>query len=75
MINDNCSVPELIEGPGFARVLIGLDHDFDDILDICVGRLSNEEMALVYKLWSDDEFPRNFIREGNELRISAREEL
>lgn len=72
VISDNCSLPQLITGSEITRVLIGLDHDFDDILDICSGHLTNDEIALVHRLWSDDEFPREFIREGSELRIIPR---
>jgi hypothetical protein len=47
-------------------------NDFDDILDVTSGVISNEQIAHIHRLWSDDEFPRNFNRVGDELIISAR---
>lgn len=73
VVNDDCLVPELHEGPELIRVTIGLSHDFDDILDLCSGALDNEEIAHIHKLWSDDQFPRTFKRDGTSLTITARD--
>lgn len=73
VVNDDCLVPDLYKSPELIRVTIGLNHDFDDILDLCSRALDNEEIAHIHKLWSDDEFPRTFKREGASLIITARD--
>ena len=74
VVNDECLVPDLSKGPELIRVTIGLNHDFDDILDLCGSKLSNEELSHLHRLWSDDEFPRTFKREGASLIITARDD-
>ena len=74
VVNDDCLLPDLEKNNDLIRVTIGLSHDFDDILDLCSGKLENEEIAQIHKLWSDDEFPRTFKREGASLIITARDD-
>ena len=74
VVNDDCLVPDLAKSTELIRVIIGLSHDFDDILDLCTGALDNEEIAHIHKLWSDDEFPRTFKRDGASLIITARDD-
>lgn len=74
VVSDSRLVAELVESPDCLSILIGLDHDFDDILDVCGNRLTNEQLALVHRLWSDDDFPRTFTRFGEELTIRARKD-
>ena len=74
VVNDDCLVPDLAKSTALIRVTIGLSHDFDDILDLCSGALDNEEIAHIHKLWSDDEFPRTFKRDGASLIITARDD-
>ncbi len=74
VVNDDCLVPDLAKSTELIRVTIGLSHDFDDILDLCSGALDNEEIAHIHKLWSDDEFPRTFKRDGASLIITARDD-
>lgn len=74
VVNDDCLVPDLAKSTELIRVIIGLSHDFDDILDLCSGALDNEEIAHIHKLWSDDEFPRTFKRDGASLIITARDD-
>ena len=74
VINDDVSIPALEKSPDFIRVTIGLSQDFDDILDLCGHELTNEELSHLHKLWSDDEFPRAFKREGSSLIITARDD-
>ena len=74
VVSDYRTTAELFQKPGLISVQIGLDHDFDDILDICGGVLDNEQLALVHRLWGDDEFPRTFTRSGSELTIRARKD-
>ena len=74
VVADECLLPTLLKDESLIRVRIGIQHDFDDILDLCSGKLSNDEIAFVHRLWNDDEFPRNFIRRGEDLIITAREE-
>lgn len=74
VVNDGCSIPELQKSADLIRVTIGINHDFDDVLDLCGGKLSNEELAHLHKLWSDDDFPRTFKREGASLIITARDD-
>ena len=73
VVSDSCLVPELTNTEALVRVRIGLNHDFDDILDLCGNSLTNEQMALLHRLWDDDEFPRHFLREGDSLVITPRE--
>lgn len=73
VIHDDCIVPSIEIKEDITRVIIGTQHDFDDILDVASGVLSYDNIALLHKLWSDDSFPRNFNRVGNELIITARE--
>lgn len=72
VVNDDCLIPDLQKSVDLIRVTIGINHDFDDVLDLCGGNLSNEELAHLHKLWSDDDFPRTFKREGASLIITAR---
>lgn len=74
VVSDSRTLPELIQKPGLISIQIGLDHDFDDILDLCGSLLNNEQLSLVHRLWSDDEFPRSFTRSGSELTIRARKD-
>lgn len=73
IVDDNCLVPEIRRDQSQISVVIGVIHDFDNILDLCSGVLTNEELALVHKLWADDNFPRTFTREGAVLIIRARD--
>ncbi|MEY4105083.1 MAG: hypothetical protein RLZZ478_446 [Actinomycetota bacterium] len=73
VVSDSCSTPQLDVTAELIQVRIGLDHDFDDILDICNAKIDSETIALIHRLWADDEFPRNFIRSGDSLIITARE--
>jgi hypothetical protein len=72
VVSDNCLVPDLVREAELIRVVIGPSHDFDNILDLCSGILTNEDIAHIHRLWSDDDFPRTFIREGDSLIIRAR---
>lgn len=74
VVSDDCLIPQLEKADSFIRVVIGLQHDFDDILDVCSGQLSNEEIAHIHRLWADDEYPRNFRRDGANLIITARDD-
>lgn len=73
IVDDNCLVPEIRRGQSQISVVIGVIHDFDNILDLCSGVLTNEELAFVHKLWADDNFPRTFTRVGAALIIRARD--
>ena len=73
VVSDNCNEPSITNNATEIRVTIGLTHDFDDILDVTSGILSNEQIAHIHKLWADDTFPRNFNRVGDELIITARD--
>lgn len=72
VISDSCGTPELAKDEGLIRVTIGLDDDFDVILDLCGGELSNDEFTLLHRLWDDDDFPRTFKRVGDSLIITER---
>lgn len=72
VVNDSCEIPSISVAPSEVRVIIGVGHDFDDILDVTSGVLSAEQIAHLHRLWSDDTFPRNFDRVGDDLIISAR---
>jgi hypothetical protein len=73
VVSDISLVPELTTTIEKVQVKIGLDHDFDDILELCSGKLSNDQLVHLHRLWSDDELPRNFTRIGDELIITARD--
>ena len=73
VVSDICLEPSITNNAAEIRVTIGTSHDFDDILDVTSGVLTNEQIAHIHQLWSDDNFPRNFERIGDELIISARE--
>ena len=73
VVSDICFEPSITNNATEIRVTIGTAHDFDDIHDVTSGILTNEQIAHIHRLWSDDEFPRNFERIGDELIISARE--
>lgn len=72
VVSDSRSAPLLNITADLIQVCIGLGHDFDDILDICNTKVDSETIALIHRLWADDEFPRNFIRSGDSLVITAR---
>lgn len=73
IVDDNCFIPEIRREHDRISVVIGLNHDFDNILDLCGGVLTNDEITLVHKLWADDNFPRTFTRQGQSLIIRARD--
>lgn len=72
VINDFCVTPQLSNSEKEIRVTIGVGHDFDDILDVTGGLLTNDQISLLHRLWADDSFPRNFNRVGEDLIITAR---
>lgn len=74
VVSDDCLIPQLERTDALIHVVIGIQHDFDDILDICAGVLTNEEIARIHRLWSDDEYPRNFRRDGANLIITSRDD-
>ena len=73
VVSDTCFEPSITNNTTEIRVTIGLTHDFDDILDVTSGILSNDQIAHIHKLWADDTFPRNFNRVGDELIITERD--
>ena len=73
VVSDACNEPAITNNATEIRITIGTSHDFDDILDVTAGILSNEQMTLIHRLWSDDTFPRNFTRIGDDLIITARD--
>jgi len=73
VVSDTCVEPSKTNNTTEIRVTIGLTHDFDDILDVTSGILSNDQIAHIHKLWADDTFPRNFNRVGDELIITERD--
>jgi len=73
IVSDNCLEPSFTNTATEIRVTIGLEHDFDDILDVTRGLLTNEQLAHLHRLWADDTFPRIFERNGADLIITARE--
>jgi hypothetical protein len=73
VINDYCLTPYLSNTDNEIKVTIGVGHNFDEILDVVSGALSNDQIGQLHRLWADDSFPRNFERIGDELIITARE--
>ena len=73
VISDNALQPTLTNTATEIRVTIGINDDFDQILDLCAGILDTEQIAHLHRLWADDAFPRDFNRSGDELIITARE--
>jgi hypothetical protein len=73
VVSDTCLEASITNNATEIRITIGTSHDFDDILDVAAGILSNEQMSLIHRLWADDTFPRNFTRIGDELIITARD--
>lgn len=73
IVDDNCFVPEIRRDQDRISVVMSRSHDFDKILDLCSGVLTNEELSLGHKLWADDNCPRTFTREGEALIIRARD--
>lgn len=73
VVSDVCIEPAISNDSVEIRVTIGTIHDFDDILDVTHGILTNDQIAHIHRLWADDTFPRNFNRVGDELIISARD--
>lgn len=73
IVSDTCITPFLTHDVDEIKVTIGVNHDFDDILDVTQGVLNNDQMTLLHRLWADDTFPREFKRNGDELIITARD--
>jgi hypothetical protein len=73
VVSDTCNEPSITNDSTEIRVTIGLNHDFDNILDVISGILDNDQIAHLHRLWADDNFPRNFNRVGDELIITARD--
>ena len=73
IVSDTCFAPLITNSTDEIRVTIGVSHNFDDILDITQGILNNDQMTILHRLWTDDTFPRNFQRVGDELIITARD--
>ena len=71
-INDFCAIPTISKTALQIRVTIGVGHNFDDILDVTSNELTNDQIAELHRLWADDNYPRNFTRNGDELIITAR---
>lgn len=73
VISDTALEPSLTNTATEIRVTIGINDDFDQILDVTSGTLDTEQIAHLHRLWADDAFPRDFNRIGDELVITARE--
>ncbi len=73
IVSDTALEPSLTNTATEIKVTIGINDDFDQILDVCSGILDTEQIAHLYRLWADDAFPRDFNRTGDELIITARE--
>lgn len=73
VISDTALEPSLTNTATEIRVTIGINDDFDQILDVASGILKTEQIAHLHRLWADDAFPRDFNRTGDELIITARE--
>lgn len=73
VVSDTLLVPELSITAEKIQVKIGLAHNFDDILEICLDTLSKDQLVHLNRLWSDDALPRNFTRIGAELIITSRD--
>ena len=73
VISDTAFEPSLTNSATEIRVTIGINDDFDQILDVTSGMLDTEQRAHLHRLWADDAFPRDFNRTGDELIITARE--
>ena len=73
VISDTAFEPSLTNTETEIRVTIGINDDFDQILDVTSGILDTEQIAHLHRLWADDTFPRDFNRTGDELIITTRE--
>ena len=73
VISDTAFEPSLTNTETEIRVTIGINDDFDQILDVTSGILNTEQIAHLHRLWADDAFPRDFNRTGDELIITVRE--
>ena len=73
VISDTAFEPSLTNTETEIRVTIGINDDFDQILDVTSGILDTEQIAHLHRLWADDAFPRDFNRTRDELIITARE--
>jgi len=73
IVSDTALEPSLTNTATEIKVTIGINDDFDQILDVCSGILDTEQIAHLHRLWADDAFPRDFNRTGDELIITARE--
>ncbi len=73
VISDTAFEPSLTNTATEIRVTIGINDDFDQILDVTSGILNTEQIAHLHRLWADDAFSRDFNRTGDELIITVRE--
>ena len=73
VISDPALEPSLTNTATEIRVTIGINDDFDQILDVTSGILNTEQIAHLHRLWADDAFSRDFNRTGDELIITVRE--
>jgi len=73
VISDTAFEPSITNTETEIRVTIGINDDFDQILDVTSGILDTEQIAHLHRLWADDAFARDFNRTGDELIITARE--
>ena len=64
VISDTALEPSLTNTATEIRVTIGINDDFDQILDVTSGILDTEQIAHLHRLWADDAFARDFNRTG-----------
>lgn len=73
IVSDRSVTPEITTTPDGVQVRIGMHDDYDSIFRLCRDQLSEDELVLLYRLWGDDYFPRNFLTVGGDIYITARD--
>ena len=66
------ATPEILINGDQVSVRVGMHSSYDEIFDLCRTQLNEDQLVELYRLWGDDYFPRNFVTQGSEIHITAR---
>lgn len=66
------ATPEILINGDQVSVRVGMHSSYDEIFDLSRAQLNEDQLVELYRLWGDDYFPRNFITQGSEIHITAR---
>jgi hypothetical protein len=70
VVKESLEKPYVVRVPGqLPQIHIGADMQIDQIRKELANEISTSEFQKFEKLWTDDSHPREFMQEGDYLKI------